>query len=136
MFAYFDVLVPPVIDGSESTSDINVLVDIDDSTLFPLTTNCPIKRSSPAPTVLWLRNGLPVHTEDLDAGFVSYKQGMSPTTTGYDYTLRIRSDNSTYQFVLDNIIGMYQCLVSNEAGQVIINRRFLFKCKLNVIYSM
>ena len=131
---YFNVLVPPVIDGSESTSDVLVDIDYSTSTLFSLTINCSIKISSPTPTVLWLRNGLAIsYSEELDAGLVSY-QIMSTTSTGYVYTLGIIIDNRTYQFVLDNVIGMYQCVVSNDAGQVIINRRLLFKCKLNVIY--
>ena len=128
---YFNVLVPPVIDGSESTSDI--LIDIDSiSTLFSLTINFSIKISSPTPTVLWLRNGLAI-SEELDADPLFYRR-MSTTSTGYVYTLGIVSANRTYQFVLDNVIGMYQCVVSNDAGQIIINRRLLFKCKLNVIY--
>lgn len=131
---YFNVLGPPVIDSSESSSD--VLVDIDGITLFSLTINCPIKRYSPTPTVMWLYNRLPTVTKQVDGSVVFYTPNMSPTSTGYDYTLTIDSNNGTYQFVLDNIIGMYQCVVSNEAGQVIINRRVLFKCKLNVLYGM
>ena len=124
----FDVVVPPMIDDSASTSD--VLVDIDD--IFSLTLNCPIKKSSPTPTILWLHNGLPITIEDFDTGhgLVLNTQKVSHTVTGYAYTLKILSDNGTYQFVLDNIIGMYQCVASNEAGHVIINRRVLFKCKL------
>ena len=133
LFVYSNVLVSPMIDDSASTSD--VLLDIDDDNLFSLTLNCPIKRSSPTPTVVWLHNGLPIATEELDTGLVLYTQKVSPIATGYDYTLRIVSDNGTYQFVLDNIIGMYQCIANNEAGQVIINQRVLFKCKL-ICYSI
>ena len=122
------VLAPPVIDGSMSTSDFPIEIDSDN--VFE-TLHCHIKRCSPPPTVVWLHNGIPIDIND--TGIIIFAQRVMNTATGFDYALRIISENSTYQFVLDNIIGMYQCIVSNEAGHVIIGHRVLFKCKSNVI---
>lgn len=132
MYVCFNYLVPPVIDGSVSARDI--LVDIHNKP-FPLNFTCSIKKSSPTPNVVWLRNGIVINDGDVDAS-VSFSTHIYSTANGYNYTLSIISNNDTYQFVRDNIIGMYQCLISNEAGHVIINQRVLFKCKLNYTFTL
>lgn len=120
------VLVAPVIDDSVSTS-ADILIDIEGNSV-PFTLNCPIKNTLPTPNILWLHNGIPINLEDSDANLV-FRTEQHPTETGYEYILRITSNNGTYQFVYDNVIGMYQCIASNEVGHVIINHRVLFKCK-------
>jgi len=124
----FMVLAPPLIDGSMSTSDFPIEID---GVHFFETLHCHIKRCSPPPTVVWLHNGIPIDINN--TGIIIFAQRVLNTAVGFDYTLEIISANSTYQFVLDNIIGMYQCIVGNEAGHVIISQRVLFRCKLNVI---
>ena len=96
---------------------------------LPVTLNCPIKKSSPPPNIVWLHNGVPINLEESD-DTLSFTIEQVSTATGYDYVLRITSNNGTYQFIYDNVIGMYQCIASNEAGHTIINRRVFFKCKL------
>ena len=120
------VLVAPVIDDSVSTN-ADILIDIEGNSV-PFTLNCPIKNALPTPNILWLHNGIPINLEDSDISLVFHTEQHS-TENGYKYILRITSNNGTYQFVYDNVIGMYQCIASNEAGYVIINQRVLFKCK-------
>lgn len=124
VFTYF--VVPPVIDDSVTIGDVLTNVN---SSLSPITLKCPIKKSSPPPTIVWLHNGVPINLEELDDALSLSTEQIS-TTAGYDYMLTITSNNGTYQFIYDNIIGMYQCIASNEAGHTIINQRVLFKCKL------
>ena len=124
VFTYF--VVPPVIDDSVTIGDVLTNVN---SSLSPITLKCPIKKSSPPPTIVWLHNGVPINLEELDDALSLSTEQIS-TTAGYDYMLTITSNNGTYQFIYDNIIGMYQCIASNEAGHTIINQRVLFTCKL------
>ena len=124
------IVVPPVTDGV-STSDVPVDIDGNPVTLILY---CPIKKTSPPPDIVWLYNGMHIIVEDHTTDLSFYTgQVHSSTNLFYNYTLIIASNNDTYQFVYDNIIGMYQCIASNEAGHVIVNRRVLFKCKSYVI---
>lgn len=124
VFMYFHITVAPVIADGVSASDVPLDIDVH---LVSLTLHCPIRNSSPAPNVVWLRNGIPIYSKN-NLSFDTAQ--VSPIVNGYDYILKIVSNNRTYQFVYDNVIGMYQCIASNEVGHVIINRRVLFKCKL------
>ena len=110
----------------------DVPIEIKSNTL-PVTLNCPIKKSSPPPNIVWLHNGVPINLEESD-DTLSFSIEQVSTATGYDYVLTITSNNGTYQFIYDHVIGMYQCIASNEAGHTIINRRVLFKCKLWAVY--
>jgi len=128
LFLIMYPVVPPVIDNSTSTLDVPISIE---GNLFPLILDCPIKISLPAPNIVWLHNGIPINVGDSNAilSFNAMQKQQSANILEYD--LSITSTNRTYQFVKDNIIGMYQCLASNKGGQAIISRRVLFKCKLN-----
>lgn len=130
----FNTIVPPVIDDSTSTADVPIEVN-ENGNSVTLELNCSIKKSSPSPTIMWLHNGIPINLDDFNPSLVFSTEQIHSAATSYEYILRITSNNGTYQFVYDNVIGMYQCIASNEAGHVIVNRRVLFKCKLNAVYN-
>ena len=106
----------------------DVLIEVKPNSLL-VTLICPIKKSSPSPDIVWLHNTVPINLEEVN-DTLSFSTEQISTTTGYNYNLRIASNSGTYQFIYDNVIGMYQCIANNEAGHTIINQRVLFKCKL------
>ncbi|MEE6496324.1 hypothetical protein FKM82_002300 [Ascaphus truei] len=84
------VLVPPSTEGAEDTADYTVIAS------SPVELEC-LAKGTPLPTVMWLKNGIPVEISD----------GLNIQSNGQKLLL-LSADSSDS--------GHYQCILKNEAG--------------------
>ncbi|XP_065905519.1 uncharacterized protein [Dysidea avara] len=119
--ATFGVLVAPTVADGVKASDIYVKTGKPIFLVLPCLVS---KKSFPPPDVLWLRNGVPVDNTLFNATFVSS-----------NFSLILTSKNTSYDFVYEHIIGMYQCFVKNEAGHTVTSSRVVFIYKPNPVAS-
>lgn len=119
IFSHLDYVVAPEINDTVKLEDVYVNSNKPIYLVLP----CPVKRSYPPPDVIWLRNGVP-----LDG--VLFNATFDPST----FSLILTSRNTSYDFVYEHIIGMYQCFVSNEAGSAVTSSRVVFNCEFVSAY--
>jgi len=114
VLCHFHPVVPPVLDDQTKPGDIYVNTGKPIFLVLP----CSVKKSYPPPDVFWLHNGIPLDDVLFNATIVQS-----------NFSLIITSRNSSYEFVYEHIIGMYQCFISNKAGHTVDTSRIVFICK-------